>query len=108
MFTKICHVFFYFLFFYFYFYFFYLCGENYALCRGISEFLSVLSTFIVCFGWNVVKRSALDAHFQIWLTCGTRDLYVMLLSICKFLEYWDREGHTFIMALRGITFLWVP
>jgi len=56
----------------------------------------------------VVKRSALDAYFQIWLTCGTRDLYVMLLSICKFLEYWDREGHTFIMALRGITFLWVP
>jgi len=56
----------------------------------------------------VVKRSALDAYFQIWLTCGTRDLYVMLLSICKFLEYWDREGHTFIMALCGITFIWVP
>lgn len=63
-----------------------LCGENYALCGGISEFLSVLSTFIICFGWNVVKRSAHDAYFQIWVTCGGRDLYIMLLSICEFLE----------------------
>jgi hypothetical protein len=69
-----------------YLYFFNLCGENCALCRGVSEFLFVLSTFIICFGWNVVKRSAHDAYFQIWVTCGTRDLCVMLLSICEVLN----------------------
>jgi len=49
----------------------------------------------------VVKRSAHDAYFQVWVTCGTRDLYVMLLSICEFLEYLDRECCTFIMGLCG-------
>jgi hypothetical protein len=87
-------------------FFFNLYGENYALHRGISEFLSFShSLYVLGEMWsrNLHMMPIFKSGWR-----GTKDLYVMLLSICEFLEYWVREGRTFIMGLCGITFMWVP
>ena len=32
-----------------------------------------------------------------------KDLHIMLFSICKLHQYWHRDGHIFLMGVKGIT-----
>ena len=61
---------------------------NPTLLRGINEFLSIISTFIV---W--------------WVKSSIRHSHTMLLSISEFNKNWDRESPTFLTGINKIIFM---
>jgi hypothetical protein len=57
------------------------CSDSHTLPKTLNKFLCVISTFFI----------------QLGVKFDTRNLHIMLLSICEFHENQHREGHTILL-----------
>jgi hypothetical protein len=63
------------------------------LCSLTSQSLESSTNFYLCF-----------PYYPIWMKFGTRNLYIMLLSVCEFRQNRRREGCTLPVGVNKITF----